>query len=189
MDPERVQERNEELVRLLHLTARGDQQAFARLYELTSPTLFAVCLRMLVQREWAEEALQEAYVKVWHKAGDYNASRGNVLTWLVSIARYLAIDVRRARARRPEAPLSDDDMGRISDDDAGPMERFLAQDDAAALQRCLGELSDTQRQTITLAFFQGLTHHELSSRLKRPLGTVKSWIRRGLEGLKQCLQG
>ncbi len=177
-----------EFVELLFRIRNGDQAAFARLYQGTSPILFAVCLRLLPQRELAEEALQEAYVKIWHSAGEYNAARGGVMTWMTSIVRYQAIDLYRQRARRPEAPLTEARLESIDDDLAGPMQISMADDDAAALDRCLRLLSEAQQRCLRLAFFQGMTHHQMSQRLERPLGTVKSWIRRGLQELKQCLR-
>lgn len=178
----------DELAALLFRVRNGDQAAFAQLYQRTSPTLFAVCRHLLSQRELAEEALQEVYVRIWHSAGEYNAARGSVLTWMTSIARYKAIDLHRKRARRPEAPLTEARLESIEDDLAGPMQLSMADDDAAALKRCLQLLSEAQQRCLNLAFFQGMTHEEMSRRLERPLGTVKSWIRRGLQELKQCLQ-
>jgi RNA polymerase sigma-70 factor (ECF subfamily) len=173
--------------RLDHLLARSaqrDQRAFAELYELTSSRLFAVCLRILRRRDWAEEVLQETYVKVWHRADSYHAGRGSVLTWLTSVARYAAIDTLRSRRNDPE-PLDD----ATADSLAAPADsnpEFLAS--GPNLDNCMNELGQDQRQSIMLAFHLGLTHEEVGARLERPLGTVKSWIRRGLESLKRCLQ-
>lgn len=181
--------RNDELAELLFRSGRGDQKAFRRLYELTAPILFAACRRLLQRRELAEEALQEAYVAVWHRASDFTPMRGAVMTWMASIARNRAIDLRRRDNRRPEHPLFDDELEARADGSPGPLQYTIGADDAVALDRCMELLSETQQRCIRLAFFQGLTHAELSQRLTQPLGTVKSWIRRGLEGLKQCLQG
>lgn len=178
---------NEELIGLLARSAVGDQNAFSRLYEHTAPRLYGVCLRLLRQRELAEEVLQEVYVRIWHQAPEYTPERGTVMTWMATIARYRAIDTLRRHARRPEAPLDEGIARELSDTGAGPLEATAAGGEAAALERCLGELSETQRDAIGLAFFQGLTHEEVGERLQSPLGTVKSWIRRGLQSLKRCL--
>lgn len=174
--------------RLDHLLARSaqrDQRAFAELYELTSSRLFAVCLRILRRRDWAEEVLQETYVKVWHRADTYHAGRGSVLTWLTSVARYAAIDTLRSRRNDP-LPLDDETADQLAAP-ASSQPDFVAAG-GPNLDNCMGALAVDQRESIMLAFHLGLTHEEVGTRLQRPLGTVKSWIRRGLESLKRCLQ-
>ncbi|MEX2575856.1 MAG: sigma-70 family RNA polymerase sigma factor [Halofilum sp. (in: g-proteobacteria)] len=181
-----------ELMRLLFRTGHGDQAAFAALYEQTSARLHSVCLYLLGRREDAEEALQEAYVRIWHQAGSYSPARGSVLTWMISIARYRAIDLMRRRGRRRENVTDDLDAvpeGALADDARGPQEFSALANDAGALAYCMDTLSDDQRQAIRLAFLEGLTHSELCDRLGSPLGSIKSWIRRGLQALKRCLQG
>lgn len=179
---------DQELNRLLYRVAHGDEGAFARLYDHTASRLYPVCMHLLGQREAAEEALQEAFVRIWHQAGTYSAHRGGVLTWMISIARYRAIDQMRYRRRRPEGDLEDAPMAALTDRAPGPQESSAAAAETAALTRCLDTLSGQQREAIQLAFLQGLSHDEVCSRLDRPLGSVKSWIRRGLQSLKQCLQ-
>lgn len=178
---------NEQLFDWLCRAGQGDQAAFEALYRATSPTLYAVCLHLLGRREWAEEVLQESFVRVWHQAGDYTPTRGNVLTWMTSITRYRAIDALRHSGRRPEAALDEARLATLNDEDPGPLDTALAAGDAGALARCLEELSDDQRRCIRMAFMQGMTHAELVDSLQRSLGTVKSWIRRGLQSLKRCL--
>lgn len=177
----------EDLAPLLYRTALGDQRAFEQLYRLSSPQLFGVALALLRRRDLAEEVLQESYVKVWHAAGSYQPERGTATTWLATIVRRSAIDrLRRHRNELPSLPEPDWDL--VEDDSPGPLERVLADADARRLARCLEHLDERQRESLRLAYFHGLTHTELADKLAAPLGTVKAWIRRGLEKLKGCLQ-
>jgi RNA polymerase sigma-70 factor (ECF subfamily) len=181
-----------ELVRLLYRAGHGDQAAFARLYEHTASRLNSVCLQLLGRREDAEEALQETYVRIWHQADSYSPARGSVLTWMISIARYRAIDQIRRRGRRRHSesdPLEQAPEAALADPARGPQEISALTADASALAYCMDTLTDAQRQAIHLAFIEGLTHSELCTRLGSPLGSVKSWVRRGLQALKRCLQG
>ncbi|HEY0680737.1 MAG TPA: sigma-70 family RNA polymerase sigma factor [Steroidobacter sp.] len=176
----------EELARLLQATARGDRQAFARLYELTAPKLLGAGVHMLKRRELAEDVLQDLFVKVWHRASDYQAERGGVLTWLYAIQRYLALD--KLRSQRPTQELDEEVSNTLAFEGPDPSTMAMNSDMAARVHRCLDTLTDTQRRSVTLAFFEGLTHTELTQRLQMPLGTVKSWIRRGLLSLQKCLE-
>lgn len=176
----------DELARLLQATARGDRGAFARLYELTAPRLMGAGVHLLKRREWAEDVLQDVFVKVWHRASDYHAERGNVLTWLYTVQRYLALD--RLRAQRPTEELNEELENKLVFDGPDPSTAAHSSDMAAQVRTCLEELPDVQRRSVMLAFFEGLTHTELTQRLNTPLGTVKSWIRRGLLNLKRCLE-
>ncbi|WP_018983578.1 sigma-70 family RNA polymerase sigma factor [Salinimonas chungwhensis] len=168
----------EELLPLLYDVSRGEKAAFATLYEHTSDHLFAVVLKMLRRRDLAEEALQDAYVQIWQHADSYHRGRGTVLTWMVSIARYRALDSIRYKKARPEQSLD----GEISISDAP-----LRGDDQRKLHQCIEDLDHEQRQAISLAYFHGLSHEEVKNHLESPLGTVKSWIRRGLKNLMRCL--
>lgn len=176
----------EELARLLQATARGDRQAFARLYELTAPKLLGAGVHMLRRRELAEDVLQDLFVKVWHRASDYQAERGGVLTWLYSIQRYLALD--KLRAQRPTETLDEEVSSTLAFEGPDPSTMAMSSEMAARVHHCLDTLTDDQRRSVTLAFFEGLSHTELTQKLQIPLGTVKSWIRRGLLGLQKCLE-
>jgi len=176
----------EDLAPLLYRTALGDQRAFEQLYRQSSPQLFGVALALLRRRDLAEEVLQEAFVKVWHAAGSYQADRGTVPTWLGTIVRRSAID-RLRRSRHEGVTLADPDWEELADDGPGPLDRMLDDDDSRRLARCLDHLEERQREAVRLAFFNGLTHSELAEQLATPLGTVKAWIRRGLDKLKGCL--
>lgn len=178
-------EPSDELIDLLVSVSHGDQKAFERLYRRTSPRLFSVCLHVLHQREQAEEVLQETYVRIWHRAADYHPGQGSPLAWMCSIARHRAIDVVRQRGRRPEG--NDSLLEALVSDEDGPMDLSVVAQENGRLAQCMERLSPDQQRSIVLSFLHGFTHAELGQRLKRPLGTVKSWIRRGLESLRRCL--
>ncbi|HSN17115.1 MAG TPA: sigma-70 family RNA polymerase sigma factor [Gammaproteobacteria bacterium] len=190
MTEEATEIRNRELVDLLHGCALGRQADFARLYELTSPQLFSVLMRMFKRRDLAEDALQEAFTSVWRNAGSYTAERGTPMTWLMSICRYRALDM--LRDQRHEVPLGpgddgDGDMEEAFLDSASGAEE-ISHAEARALSRCLDRLQQAQRNSLRFAYFQGLSHDEIAVRLQAPIGTVKSWVRRGLQSLKRCLE-
>ena len=173
---------------LLSKTCRGDQRAFAELYRHTSGRLFSVALRVLQRNDWAEEVLQDCYVKIWQHAAEYGADKSQPLTWMTSIVRNRCIDWLR-RPREECLPENEDGepVYDFEDEHAGPLQQLLASQDAAWLARCMEKLEAKQRQTVSLAFFHGLSHAELADYLSQPLGTVKAWVRRGLERLKGCL--
>ena len=190
-------ERSRELATLLSRTALGDRAAFAQLYDRTSGHLFAVLLRVQRDRAQAEDLLQEVYVSVWRAAGGFDAARSQPLTWLTSIARNRAIDSLRRSQTQPQmlsttrAADDDDDspdaVERAADDAPGPLDLLDRACDARQLTHCMDGLSATQRQSVALAFYDGLSHAEVAEHLHQPLGTVKSWLRRALQSLKQCL--
>jgi RNA polymerase sigma-70 factor (ECF subfamily) len=175
------------LAALLAQCALGNQSAFADLYGLTSPKLYGVALRILRRQDWAEEVLQECYVSIWNHAGNYAAQRSAPLTWMTSIVRNRCLDWLRRPRHEVSGEEYDIAVEAWQDDAPGPMEQMLASRDAAALARCLQQLESRQRQSIMLAFFNGLSHSELAKHMRQPLGTVKTWVRRGLERLKGCL--
>ena len=190
-------ERSRELSALLARTGLGDRKAFATLYERTSAHLFAVILRIQHDRALAEDLLQEIFVSVWKAAAGFDAARSQPLTWLTGIARNRAIDsLRRAQAQPRTESITvhdDEDDGRdrldqLADPADGPLELLDRASDARALGECLQHLSPPQRQSVALAFFDGLTHAEVAERLREPLGTVKSWVRRALGTLRGCLE-
>lgn len=177
--------------RLLARCAEGDLSAFTALYESSAPQLFAVLLRILNRRDLAEEALQDAFVSIWRHAASYRAQRSQPMTWMISIARYRAIDLKRAQRR--EVPLAAATAGEsidseIIDTAADPSAEALRAQENSALADCMRELSDSPRECLRLAYLEGLTHQEIALKVNSPLGTVKSWIRRGLQALKECLE-
>lgn len=185
----RATEANTRLAALLALCALGNQQAFADLYRATSAKLFGVTLRILRREDWAEEVLQESYVNIWNHAGDYAAHKSAPLTWMISIVRNRSLDWLRRPRQENSGEQYDIAVEAWQDETPGPLEQLAQARDASALADCLGALDNKQRQTIMLAFFHGLSHSELATHLKQPLGTVKTWVRRGLERLKNCLAG
>jgi RNA polymerase sigma-70 factor (ECF subfamily) len=189
-------ERSRELSQWLARAGLGDRAAFARLYERTSGQLFGVVLRIQRDRALAEDLLQEIYVSVWKAAASFDAARSQPLTWLTHIARNKAIDsLRRAQAQpRLESSTRDDDDDRpdivegLADEAPGPLELLGRASDSRELGQCMEHLSPAQRQSVALAFFDGLSHAEVAEQLREPLGTVKSWVRRALMTLKGCLE-
>lgn len=174
------------LIDLLSRCALRDQQAFERLYRVTSAKLFAVALRILRRQDWAEEVLQEAFVSIWHHAPSYASGKAAPMTWMTHIVRNRALDWLR-RPQREDA-VSEEAEENWLDESAGLFERLEQSRDAAVLNDCMGQIEARQRQTIALAFWQGLTHSELAQHLRLPIGTVKTWIRRGLGAIKKCLE-
>ena len=189
-------ERSRELSQLLARAGLGDRTAFGKLYERTSSHLFAVVLRIQRDRGQAEDLLQEVYVSVWKAAAGFDAARSQPLTWLTSIARNRAIDSLRRAQAQPRLDSStradDDERPDITetwvDDGPGPLELLGQASESRALSACMEHLSPPQRQSVALAFFDGLSHAEVAEQLKEPLGTVKSWVRRALMTLKGCLE-
>jgi RNA polymerase sigma-70 factor (ECF subfamily) len=172
-----------ELAQLLQRCAARDSAAFRTLYDKTSPILFARLMRMLRRHSVAEEALQEVYVRIWERAVQYEAHRGRALAWMVTIARYCAIDLMR---RERMTLVGDDALAEVADESGGESTGF---DKPNNFDQCIGQLSDNTRRCLTLAFVEGRSHDEIARLTTSPLGSVKSWIRRGLLSLKECLSG
>jgi RNA polymerase sigma factor (sigma-70 family) len=177
----------DELAEALGRAGAGDRVAFRRVYEATSAKLMGVCLRILHDRQLAEDVLQDTYVTVWRKADSFDASRASPITWLVTIARNRAIDrLRSGGALRRAAPV---EAALDLADDAPPADAVVEQaDEARRLTGCLSELDERTARAIRTAFFEGVTYEVLAEREQTPLGTMKSWIRRGLLRLRTCLE-
>lgn len=177
-------EHEDDLPALLARVASGDRAALRAIYVRQSTRLFGIAMAILRNRSEASDAMQDAFVKIMGRAGQFDAERGRAEVWIDSVVRHSALDMARRRGREV---LSDDpELG----DTAVPAEAFevLAQaQDGARLRACLGRLEAKNRDTIILAFVHGLSHPEIAARQGLPIGTVKSWIRRGLISLRECL--
>ena len=171
--------------------ARRDAAAFRALYDATSSKLFGFALRILVKRELAEEVLQESFVAIWNNAGTYQSQLAAPMTWMATIVRNKAFDLLRrsdATAEIDGEQFDSEIMNALQDPGATPIEALQLSSDAQALAYCMSALEGLHRQAIGLAFFHDLSHSEVAQQLALPIGTVKTWIRRGLDRLKTCLQ-
>jgi RNA polymerase sigma-70 factor (ECF subfamily) len=178
-----------QLERLLGAVALGDRHAFRKLYDATSSKLFGFALRILRKDELAEEALQDAFVSIWHAAPGYQLHLSAPLTWMAAIVRNKALDIHR-RQPKGEVELSAHDydpVEALQDTAAGPQDLAELSRDAMALAGCMERLAGRQRQAIGMAYLHDLSHSEVAAQLSLPLGTVKTWIRRGLDRLRDCL--
>ena len=166
------------------------QLALRELYDAAASKLFGVALRVLGNREWAEDALQDAFVNIWRIAGDYRAQLSPPMAWMGVIVRSRALDFRRRRVTErmeQNAELDDFVHDTVAGDAPDPMDAASASQQATALHLCLRKLEPKQREVVSLAYMRDLSHGELAQQLKLPLGTVKTWIRRGIEQLRGCM--
>ncbi len=168
----------QEIERLLNAVATGDMAAFRALYDLAAGRLLAIAMNILRDREAAEDAVQEAFLRIWRKAGSYEVSRGTPLAWMGIIARNAALD--SVRRRRPVEELEMTDVIELAVQPVEPPDARLGQ--------CLGRLPADQAKAIVTMYTYGLSHAELAQQLSAPLGTVKSWVRRGTQSLKECME-
>ena len=179
-----------ELRALIERVAQRDEAALRTLYERTSPRLFGLAMRVLRQRDTAEDVLQESFLTVWRVAVDYRASLSPPLAWLGLIVRSRALDAlrKRASARTGVTQEYDDAMEQGTEGEGtSPKDAADASQQARALHQCLLRLEQRQREVVSLAYLRDLSHSELAQQLALPLGTVKTWIRRGLEQLRACM--
>ena len=176
------------LAELLSAAGGGDRQAFARLYNASSSKLFGVILRICRQRQLAEDVLQETFVKIWRNAANYLPEASPPLTWMASVARNTSIDAIR---RRTELQFAVDEDGRSALDDVVDPASISGSDpvEMRALKGCLDRMDEEQRSVVTLAYLDGYSREELATRFERPVGTIKTWLHRGLAKLKDCLDG
>jgi RNA polymerase sigma-70 factor, ECF subfamily len=175
---------DDEISALIAGTASGDRHSFRRLYERTAPKLLGVALRILRDRATAEDAVQEAFVKVWHAADQFRPTRGSGLAWLVTIQRNKAIDVLRSR-RAPAAGL--DAAVDLPDPAPGPAARAEASDERRRIDACLGELAPERADAVRSAYLEGHTYQDLARSHGVPLNTMRTWLRRALILLRECL--
>jgi RNA polymerase sigma-70 factor (ECF subfamily) len=171
---------------LLQACASGDRTALQSLYVATAPQLFGLAIRILRSQELAEDAIQDSFVLVWRHAHSFDPARGPAMAWLAGIVRNQCINL--LRRRRPESPLDDTLIQSWEDPAPGPADLTALSSDARRLRACLDELDEGPRRSLLLAYYEGMTIAEVAARLGTPLGTVKSWIRRSLGRLKDCME-
>lgn len=174
-----------DLADLLARVARADRPAFEALYRATSAKLFGVILRILHDRALAEDVLQEAFVRIWENASRFDPSRASPITWMAVIARNRAID--EARRRTPRRGDDNGALDRVVDPTPSPARQAEDREALARLQRCLDGLDGERAAMIRLAYLDGLSRQELADRYRQPVGTVKTWLRRGLQQLRDCM--
>jgi RNA polymerase sigma-70 factor, ECF subfamily len=168
---------------LLLAIANGNRAAFRTLYAETGPRLYAICLRMLKARDQAEDVMQAAFVRIWERSHQFDPAKGEAMAWLATVTRHCALDRLRAQ---PKATISFDES--VVNEIDGHMAAFETSPAGNGdLHRCLKRLREDYRNVVVLAYVNGLTHEELAERFGKPLGTVKSWVKRGLEQLKGCM--
>lgn len=175
-----------QLEEMIARTALGDRDAFAMLYEATSSKLHAICVSVLKDRPEAEETLQEVYIKVWQGAGRYASNGLSPMTWLITIARNRAIDRLRARTSRPVTSPSDEAES-LPSSEPGPEAATIRAQERKLLDNCLAELGKDQAEAVRAIYLEGLTYADLATRLDKPINTVRSWLRRSLMRLKDCV--
>lgn len=169
---------------LIARTALGDRKAFSALYSQTSAKLFGVCLRILKDRAQAEDAVQEVYVRIWRRAGSFRADKASAMAWLVTIARNQAIDI--IRARQPAA-LDYDEAPDVADPEPDPEARAALSGEGRRIQACLEELEADKAAAVVSAYVEGLSYQELADENAVPLNTMRTWLRRSLIKLRECL--
>ena len=171
---------------LLYRCALHDAKALSRLYELTSAKLFALSLKIVIRQDIAEDVLQDAFINIWNKADQFRGDKGSAISWMVGIVRNKAIDWIRKNPLGRE--VSDEELIEQPETTTALDDLVVADGDVQALIDCMDGLDSAQRKAITNVYYQGFTHKEYSSKSGHPLGTIKSWIRRGLQALKRCLE-
>jgi RNA polymerase sigma factor (sigma-70 family) len=170
---------------ILVAIAGGDRAALRSLYEGEAPRMLGVALRLLKRRDLAEEAVQDAFIRIWQHAGTFDPKRGSGRSWLYAILRHRALNILRGESR---TELVDDfEPFGLESPDVSPEDWVTHLSDAGALRRCLERIEPTRRKALLLAYTEGLSHGELAGRLGVPLGTMKSWIRRSLIALRECM--
>lgn len=169
---------------VLRSVAQGDRSAFRLLYEQAGPVLFAICRRILRDRDAAEDAFQEAMLRIWQKSYQFDPAKGAAMNWMVTVARRIALD-RLPAYRTGQVSLTDESVAALIEalPHHSPRDPGLAPD----LRRCLGLLEQNYRQSILLAYYYGLSYEELAAHSAVPVGTIKTWIHRAVEKLQRCL--
>ena len=186
----RTPDPDNQLIALIDRVAARDELAFKALYDQTSSKLYGLAVRVVGTREWAEDVLQEAFLHIWRAAADYRGHLSPPMAWMGLIVRSRALDfLRRRAAERSQVTQELDERleSTLEGNAPNPMDTALASQQAWALHQCLTRLDNQQREVVSLAYLRDLSHSELAQQLRLPLGTVKTWIRRGLEQLRVCM--
>lgn len=185
-DRSQPQDLQQQLVQCLQGCAKQHHQDLKRLYQLTSANLFSIALRILKERTLAEDCLQQVYVSIWNHADRYDPKKARAATWLNTITRNQALDLLR-RNRHAHAQDGEEVINQLCDEGPGQEQQIGLLQQSEHLHRCLETIPENQRRCLELAYFEDLTHQGLSERINTSLGTVKTWIRRGLARLKECM--
>jgi RNA polymerase sigma-70 factor (ECF subfamily) len=175
-----------ELVWLLAAVAKGDQAAFERLYAATRAKLYGVVLRILRRPDLADEVMQETYVKIWHGAGQFDPALASPITWMVAIARNRAIDLVRRKTDVSVEEVAD--VLELAADTADPLAARERSEELARLLACLARLDEEQRRLVLLAYYNGWSREQLAAKFDRPVNTIKTWLRRSILAIRECLR-
>lgn len=172
---------------LLAESAGGDRAAFARLYDLTSSRIYGLAVRVVRDRNYAEEVVQEAYLQFWQKAGDYSPHRGSVISWMMTITHRRAVDRVRSEELQ-QRRLRDFGSENATVPTESTLDLVVGREETQTVRNCLDRLTDLQRHSIEMSYFGGLTYPEVAEQTDTPLPTIKSRIRDGLQRLKNCIR-
>jgi RNA polymerase sigma-70 factor (ECF subfamily) len=174
-----------ELVWLLAAVAKGDQAAFERLYGATRAKLYGVILRILRRNDLSDEVMQETYLKIWRSAGDFNPRLATPITWMVAIARNSALDLLR---KKTEASIEDEPQANeVASEERDPLAAREMTDELKRLLACMGGLEEEHRRVLLLAYYNGWSRDQLAAKFDKPVNTIKTWLRRGLIQIRECL--
>jgi len=174
-----------DLVSLIAAVAKGDEAAFERLYVATRAKLYGVVLRILRRQELAEEIIQETYVKIWNSAGQFNPELASPITWMTSIARNRAIDLVR---KKSEASIEEEpDAMEVAADTPDPLARREMTEELKRLLECVGRLEPDRQRLVLLAYYNGWSREQLAEKFAAPINTIKTWLRRSLLDIRECL--
>lgn len=179
-----------QLIALITRIGQQDQQALRQLYDLTSGKLYGLALRVVQSRDHAEDVIQETYLNIWRIAIDYRAPLSPPMAWMGIIVRSRALDFLRRRASQHADTVDELDAvltDTIEGDSINPLDIAQSSEQAWALHQCLSQLENKQREVVSLAYLRDLSHSELAEQLQLPLGTIKTWIRRGIEQMRVCM--
>jgi len=175
-----------EVTEMLHRVAQQDREAFGSLYEATAPKLMATVLRILKDRSWADDVMHDTYVKIWHKADQFNAELSSPITWLAAIARHSAIDELRRHPGRRES--TGDEIDYIADSAPAAHDEIADQQTVKHLNHCIDQLEKDRQDMVRLAYLNGWSRDQLALHFDQPINTVKTWLHRALKQIKRCLE-